>query len=122
MNKQELRKIFAKKGIEIISFEFNEEGHRLALRINPEKSNGWEDLETMGLDGFIIVSPRYIDSLNTRITLVPCNAREFTYYIQKYVNKYGLSRSTAMTELERIALNIGDPEVYSEYIKYKNKF
>ena len=122
MNKQNIRKDLSKLGITVESFEFNENGHRLELKINQQKGIGWEELDSILLDGFSIVSPRYIDGLRLRVTLVPCNEREFTYYIQKYVKCYGLSRSTALIELERIVSDLGDFDALSKLSLYKNKF
>ena len=122
MNKQRVRKEFLEQGIIVEKFEFSENGHRLQVRIKDGKLFGFEELDLVFINGFNIVSPKYVEDSELRITLVPNNENEFTYYIQKYINSFGLSRSTAMTELERIISDLGDPTVLNKFNKYKNKF
>lgn len=122
MNKQKVRKQFEEFGFIVEDFEFNENGHRLQIKLKQGKMLGFEQLDLVCIDGFNIVSPKYVEGNIMRITLVPNNEKEFTYYIQKYINSYGLSRSTALTELERIVTDEGNPDALRKLYKYKNKF
>lgn len=122
MNKQRVRKEFSEQGIVVEKFEFSENGHRLQVRIKKRKMFGFEEIDLISIEGFNIVSPKFVEDSTIRITLVPNNEKEFTYYIQKYINSFGLSRSTALTELERIVTDLGDPTILSRLYKYKNKF
>lgn len=118
MNKYKLRKDLAEMRIEIETIDFSEEGHRLRLRLI-SSSYGWVDFEYTPIDGFEVVSPREINDVTRKYTFVPANEVEFKYYIQKYVNTYGLSRKTAMTELERIVRNTGNVDAINKFNSFK---
>lgn len=124
MNKQLIRKELKAIGIKVKSFEFTEEGHRMQLELinHADPSDPWEKLDCMGLEGFELVSPRFLEPYEQRITLIPNCESEFIYYINKYVSNYGLSRSTAIIELTRIVENAYNPIASSALDKYKQKF
>lgn len=118
MNKYKLKKDLAEIGIKIEAIDFTEEGHRLTLRLN-SNIYGWTDFEYTPIEGFEVVSPKEIDDVTRKYTFIPANEVEFKYYIQKYINAYGLSRKTAMIELERIVLNTANMDVISEFNSFK---
>ena len=114
MNKQKIKKELKDLGIEVYTFEFTEEGHILQLRLTLD-TFGWSDFEQTPIEGFEVTNPRMVNESTMRYTLVPANEVEFKYYIQKYINSYGLSRKTAMTELERIILNTGNMDILQKF-------
>ena len=115
-----MQKEFERHGILVERIYFNENGHRLQLKIDADHAVGWEELDLIYLPGLSIVDPRRVDDVRIRVTLVPNNEQEFDIFLEEYEKHFAVKRSAALIELNRV-INRLDPSIRVKFNAYKKQ-
>lgn len=107
MNKQQIISQLKKTGITVNSFSVSSFGYRFELKLDPNKANGWEELEQVITDGLEIVKTRQINDYSVQILVIPTKEKEFVDYIKRIKKHYALSDREAMDDLKYIVETLG---------------
>lgn len=125
MNKRVLTEELRKIGISIETLEFSTQGYTLDLKLDVNKSNGWEDLEYLPISGIEIAKFRTTGAYTRRVQIIPNSRKEFIDYVRKHMKYFCAGKTCALYDLQAMIDRLGSrnaKNAVTEYLKTEQNY
>ena len=122
MNKFELDQGLRKMDVKVKSFVFDFLGFEVVLEMKEHSPHKWDELKDyMKLEGYEVVRHIWMGGKNllVKLIIIPTTAKEFNNYIERCINRKGVSRRWATHDLDCLIYNFGSWEARKNYTNYK---